>query len=99
MDARPTPRFESTFSSTELQAIRVGELDLRALRERQRSLFPILRPNPPRLSNDRLEALRRVVITAGSDFTGVTLLDAYRCAAAAGIQAFKLDALVDAYWD
>ena len=99
MDPRSTPRFDGTFSSTELQAIRIGELDLRALRERRQSLFPILRPTPPRLTNDRLEALRTMVITAGSDFTGVALLDAYRCAAAAGVQAFKLDALVDVYWD
>jgi len=88
------------FSEAELQAIRIGELDLRALRARRRCLFPTRRrDSATRLANVQLEALRALIVAAGSDSTGTALLDAYRAAIAAGIHVLTLQALIDVYWD
>ena len=96
---RPNARRSCAFTPEELCAICIAELDLRALHARRQSLFAILRRNPAtRLANDRLEALRALIIAAGSDFTGVTMLDAYRTAVGAGIDELKLQALIDLYW-
>ena len=96
---RPSATLACAFTSGELRAIRIGELDLRAIRARRQSVFSILhRGSANRLANEKLEALRALIIAAGSDFTGVALLDAYRTAVAAGIEELKLQALVDLYW-
>ncbi len=92
-----TPYFGCAFSAAELEAIRVGETDLRALRW---WTFPMRGREPATpLADDRLEALRAVIVAAGSDYTGVSLLSAYRNAVAAGIHELKLQALIDVYWD
>ncbi len=69
------------------------------MRARRQSLFAILHRNTAtKLANERLEALRILIIAAGSDFTGVALLDAYRSAVRIGIDELKLQALIDLYW-
>ena len=96
---QPSAALACAFTTAELQAIRVGELDLRAIRARRPSIFPMARRgSTTRLANDQLEALRALIIAAGSDFTGVALLGAYRVAAETGIDELKLQALVDLYW-
>lgn len=87
------------FTPAELHAIRIGELDLRTIRARRWSVFPMARRDSgTKLANERLEALRALIVAAGSDFIGVALLGAYRIAADAGIDELKLQALVDLYW-
>ena len=95
----PSAALVCAFTPAELRAIRIGESDLRAFRGRRQWLFPIRRRDPAtRLADKRLEALRALIIAAGSDFTGVALLGAYRTAVEAGFDEVKLQALVDLYW-
>lgn len=95
----PNATLACAFTAAELRAIRIAELDLRAIRARRQSVCPIPRRDPAtRLASKRLEALRALIIAAGSDFTGVALLGAYRTAVEAGIDEVKLQALIDLYW-
>jgi hypothetical protein len=96
---RPGATLACAFTPAELRTIRIAELDLRALRARRQSIFPMLRRDAAtRLADERLEALRALIIVAGLDFTGVALLGAYRTAVEAGIDEVKLLALIDLYW-
>lgn len=96
---RPNAALACAFTPAELRAIRIAELDLRAMRARRQRVLPFLHRDPAtRLANERLEALRALIIAAGSDFTGVALVGAYRTAVEAGIDEVKLQALIDLYW-
>jgi hypothetical protein len=86
------------FTLAELGAIRIGELDLRAIRTRRQSLFTILRQDSTaRLANHRLEALRALIVATGADSTSETLPEAHRAAIELGLDEAKLRMLIDRY--